>query len=76
MKNPCLHPGSYRLFDAVYYQELDDMFDGEVLVFSASKQCKTAQVFNLCGCVVVFALFFFVTGPQHRQKKNTKKLKK
>eukprot|EP01083_Nonionella_stella_P094674 265695_1 len=50
MKNPCLHPGSYRLFDAVYYRELDEMFDGEVLVFSASAaQCRTSQVHKLSG---------------------------
>ena len=50
MKNPCLHPGSYRLFEGVYHKELDDMFDGEVLVFSASNEhCTTSQVHLLSG---------------------------
>ncbi|ETO09266.1 RNA-dependent RNA polymerase [Reticulomyxa filosa] len=49
MKNPCLHPGSYRLFDCVYIRELDEMFDGEVLVFSANSSCNTAQVHQLSG---------------------------
>jgi len=50
MKNPCLHPGSYRLFEGVFHQELDDMFDGEVLVFSASAEhCSTSQVHLLSG---------------------------
>jgi len=50
MKNPCLHPGSYRLFEGVYLRELDEMFDGEVLVFSASsKLCTTSQVHKLSG---------------------------
>lgn len=38
------------MFNGVYYQELDEMFDGEVLVFSASNQfCKTSQVHKLSG---------------------------
>merc|ERR1712154_697220 len=50
MKNPCLHPGSYRSFEGVYYKELDEMFDGEVLVFSASSSlCETSQVHKLSG---------------------------
>eukprot|EP01083_Nonionella_stella_P145447 455805_1 len=49
LKSPCMHPRSYKRFTAVYNQLLDDLFDGECLLFSTSPECKTSPVFAMSG---------------------------
>ena len=47
LKNPCLHPGGYKLFNAVYHKQLDEICDGECLLFSTKPTCKTSPVFGI-----------------------------
>ena len=47
LKNPCLHPGGYKLFEAVYNKLLDQICDGECLLFSTKSDCKTSPVFGM-----------------------------
>ena len=48
-KNPCLHPRSYKYFEAVPNGKLDQLFDGECLLFSTKSNCKTSPVFEMSG---------------------------
>eukprot|EP01084_Bolivina_argentea_P169827 294341_1 len=61
LKNPCLHPRSYKLFTAKYYKKLDKLFDGECLLFSTNINCKTSPVFAMSGADLDGDDFLIVT---------------
>ena len=49
MKNPCLHPDSYRLARAVYIKELDENILGEAIVFCGREDAEFPLVHKLSG---------------------------
>ena len=61
LKNPCLHSRSYKYFNAVYSKELDQLLDGECLLFSTKSNCKTSPVFEMSGADLVGDDFLIIT---------------